>query len=70
MTKATCPECDANVLFSSAPKVSQRVCCAQCRTMLKVISLTPLELDYAFVEPFQEPLHGEERMTPTMDGSG
>lgn len=70
MTKAACPECDAKVLFSTAPKLGQRVCCAECRTMLKVILLTPLELDYAFVEPFQEHLPGEEKMSPTSDRLG
>ena len=68
MTKVICPECDAKVVFSAAPKLGQRVRCGNCRTMLKVISLATFELEYAFIEPLHEHLPGEERATPTLDG--
>ncbi len=54
MDVGACPECDADVLFDVAPGLNQRVSCPRCRAALVVIGLTPIELDWAFVEPLRD----------------
>lgn len=55
MLKSPCPECDTSVSFSLSlrPKRGDRTICPQCLTQLVVIRENPIELDWAFVEPFQ-----------------
>ena len=57
--EAICPECDAKVHFEHQPKIGQRVLCSKCKSILAVIRLVPLELDWAFIEPFEDPLSGD-----------
>jgi lysine biosynthesis protein LysW len=46
---AYCPECDSMIMLDrGVVKVGMRIKCPECSTMLEVISLKPLELDYAF----------------------
>lgn len=61
--EAMCPECDAKVLVELEPKIGQRVMCRSCKSILTIIRLMPLELDWAFIEPFEDtPLDdGKER---------
>jgi lysine biosynthesis protein LysW len=42
-----CPDCSAPIAFEPRPRVGQRHECAQCGSEMEVISLTPLELDWA-----------------------
>ena len=58
--EAICPECDAKVVVEFEPKIGHRVICRSCKSVLTVIRLMPLELDWAFVEPFED--------TPSDDG--
>jgi hypothetical protein len=64
--EAICPECDTKVYFERQPKIGERVLCRKCKSILAVIRLMPLELDWAFVEPFDDQMSddGKER-TPS-----
>jgi lysine biosynthesis protein LysW len=44
---AQCPECDSTIVLGKGVKLGEYVECHECGTMLEVISLNPLELDYA-----------------------
>jgi lysine biosynthesis protein LysW len=44
---ARCPECDSRIALGTNPKQGQFIECPECSEMLEVISLNPLELDYA-----------------------
>lgn len=54
MAVAFCPECSEGVKLGNEPQEGQRVTCATCGADLEVISLTPLELDWAYDEPDEE----------------
>jgi lysine biosynthesis protein LysW len=58
MNSAVCPECDQLIVFTSSPKLRERVICTRCGSALKVIQLSPLILDWAFLEPFEGSVHG------------
>jgi lysine biosynthesis protein LysW len=45
---ATCPECDESIGLGAKLYVGQRIVCPHCEIDLEVISLVPLELDWAF----------------------
>ena len=49
-----CPECDSPVQFHSRPFEGQRVACPVCAASLEVISVKPLELDWAYDAPKDE----------------
>ena len=51
MATAYCPECEQKVKLGAEPAEGQRVTCLNCGTILEVINLEPLELDWAYVEP-------------------
>lgn len=44
---AWCPECDSMIKLDRGIRLGTRIECSECGTLLEVISLTPLELDYA-----------------------
>jgi lysine biosynthesis protein LysW len=46
-TMAWCPECDSRIEMGERVKLGTQLECSECGTMLEVISLKPLELDYA-----------------------
>jgi lysine biosynthesis protein LysW len=45
---AYCPECESMIVLDKGVKLGTHIECSECGTMLEVISLKPLELDYAF----------------------
>lgn len=49
-----CPSCDTRVRFDKPPKMGQFVTCPECENMLEVVRLSPLKLDWAFEEPFED----------------
>lgn len=55
MDQAICPECDELVPLTAPIKLGQRVRCPSCEARLIAIRLDPLELDWAFIEPFEAP---------------
>lgn len=48
MPKAICPECGTMVNVGGNPYVGQQVTCPECDALLEVVSLNPLELDWAY----------------------
>lgn len=51
MIKSPCPECDHDVLMETMPNMGEHVVCSACRTTLVVIRLSPVQLDWAFIDP-------------------
>jgi len=45
---AKCPECGNPVQLSKNVKLEALITCPECDCLLEVISLNPLDLDYAF----------------------
>jgi lysine biosynthesis protein LysW len=45
---AYCPECDESIGLGARLHVGQQIVCPHCEIDLEVISLAPLELDWAF----------------------
>jgi alpha-aminoadipate carrier protein LysW len=48
---ATCPDCGRRIVLRSQPRVGEEVICPHCEADLEVVSLDPLELDWAWIEP-------------------
>lgn len=51
MDVVACPDCGQKIDLGSQPKLGQEVTCPYCEADLEVISLDPLELDWAYIEP-------------------
>jgi lysine biosynthesis protein LysW len=45
---AQCPECENPIQLSKNVKLGTLTTCPECDCLLEVISLNPLDLDYAF----------------------
>ncbi len=60
-TIGVCPECDAEVPIQATPKVGSELRCPNCRSSLVIIGLAPIELDWAFELPFDEPMTASRR---------
>lgn len=48
MAEGFCPDCDSTVDVGSNPKRAQTVTCGSCGAYLQVISVSPVELDWAY----------------------
>ena len=48
MISAFCPDCDEEMTFNPHPRLGQKVICPHCDVELEVISVDPLELDWAY----------------------
>ncbi len=46
MITASCPECKNQINLDTNPEIGQTIKCATCQTILEVIWLYPLSLDY------------------------
>jgi len=53
MIKSACPECDHEVQIETTPNLGDRVICLSCKTALVVIRLSPVQLDWAFIDPIE-----------------
>jgi Zn-finger nucleic acid-binding protein len=51
MLTSVCPECDHDVQMETTPNVGGRVICPSCKTILVVIQVSPVQLDWAFIDP-------------------
>lgn len=60
MVIGRCPECDAEVPVDAVVVMDQRLCCSRCGAQLVVIGVSPVELDWAFIEPIPNQRWGEE----------
>ncbi len=69
MVIGTCPECDADIPVGASAVMDQRLCCARCGAQLVVISTSPVELDWAFVEPLPNQRWGEEPGSHPLDAT-
>jgi alpha-aminoadipate carrier protein LysW len=54
MAVATCPDCGNEISLGPKPKEGQTVTCPDCGADLEVISLDPLELDWAYSDVEEE----------------
>ncbi|MEZ4516121.1 MAG: hypothetical protein R3C44_04535 [Chloroflexota bacterium] len=52
---ARCPECDARIYLQRRPEAGELMSCPECDTLLEVISVSPLRLDWADDEPLESP---------------
>lgn len=57
-----CPECESTIALNKGAKLGDNVECPECGTMLEVISLKPLELDYALGDEDWEEWEEEEEV--------
>jgi lysine biosynthesis protein LysW len=48
MSVGFCPECDSDINFYSEAQMGQKVTCPSCGAYLKVIGLSPIELDWVY----------------------
>ena len=51
---ASCPACGADIYFRKRPRLNQHVTCRQCSSMLEIVEISPLELDWAFEDPLDD----------------
>lgn len=51
MSNLYCPECDEKLRVPGKPRLGQRFTCFNCGAELEVISVDPVEIDWAFDEP-------------------
>jgi lysine biosynthesis protein LysW len=54
MATALCPDCDQKIVIGPKPKKGQWVSCPHCNADLEIISLSPLELDWAQYDDDEE----------------
>ncbi len=47
MARGYCPECDGEISFDGPPRKGHEVTCPTCGASLKVVSESPIELDWA-----------------------
>jgi lysine biosynthesis protein LysW len=59
MASAYCPDCDENIHLRS-PKVGQKLFCPNCETEVEVISVDPLDLDWAYDSSYDEDMDEDE----------
>jgi lysine biosynthesis protein LysW len=50
---AYCPDCDATLRLKTV-RLGQQITCRECGTILEIVELNPVELDWAFDEPYEE----------------
>lgn len=67
MMMATCPECDADMVFDTMPGLDQRFVCSRCRAALVIIGLSPIALDWAYVEPLRDLYHDGASTRPDLE---
>jgi lysine biosynthesis protein LysW len=53
MAISFCPDCDGQISLSQA-RLGQKLICPYCETQLEVISVEPLELDWAIDWPDED----------------
>ncbi len=48
MASVYCPDCDGTIVLNPHPTLGQKLTCPHCDAELEVISVDPLELDWAY----------------------
>jgi alpha-aminoadipate carrier protein LysW len=54
MLRTTCPECGEPVELGDDAQVGEGVTCVECRVDLEVLSLSPLVVDYALADDWED----------------
>jgi len=47
MARGSCPECNGDISFDGPPRKGHEVTCPTCGAYLKVVSGSPIELDWS-----------------------
>lgn len=50
MTTAECPSCGTFIQVGGKPKMGQQMVCSACDSVLEVVWLDPIELDWAYAD--------------------
>lgn len=53
-----CIDCEQPIKLDARPREGERIVCASCGAELEVISVEPVELDWAFLDPIPREAHG------------
>ena len=54
-----CPGCGARIRFQERVQVGEFFICEECGDELEVVSASPIKLDWAFEDPFDDDFEGE-----------
>jgi lysine biosynthesis protein LysW len=54
MEVANCIGCNTDIRFRQSPKIGMLVTCEECGAELEVVWLDPLELDWPFIDDWDE----------------
>ena len=54
MEVANCIGCNTEIRFRQSPKIGMLVACDECGAELEVVWLDPLELDWPFIDDWEE----------------
>jgi DNA-directed RNA polymerase subunit RPC12/RpoP len=54
MARVYCPDCDERIIFNPHVKLGMRFNCSECDAELEVISVDPLEIDWAYDYSWEE----------------
>ena len=49
-----CPGCGARIRFQNKIEMGEFIVCQECGDELEVVSLTPIKLDWAYADPYDE----------------
>lgn len=60
MASANCPDCNQKINLGQKPKKGQLLTCPYCNTDLEILSLSPLELDYALYDDYDDDWEDDE----------
>lgn len=52
--RSICPACGSEIPFRKLPRRGHHVTCYECSSLLEVVQLAPLTLEWAFEEPFSD----------------
>lgn len=62
-----CPGCGARIRFQNKVQVGEFVICDECGDELEVIQMSPIKLDWAFEDPFDEDYEGDDSLDEVDD---
>jgi lysine biosynthesis protein LysW len=65
---ATCPACGYHIRLKKLPRRGQFITCLACDSMLAVARLSPLKLEWAFEEPFENGHNRSRHFVENVDG--
>lgn len=65
---ATCPACGHHIRLRKMPGRGQFITCSACDSMLAVARLSPMKLEWAFEEPFENSHSRSRHYVENVDG--